>query len=64
MADLTDMLREGQQLALDLTRPAIVTSDKIIPLPAPPAWVRQVWAEGGILEYYRRHRRLPLENGT
>ncbi len=64
MTNLTETLQDGQEVTLDLTRPAIVAGDKTIALPAPPAWVRQVWAEGGIIEYYRRHGRLPVEKGT
>lgn len=61
VADLTHQLRDGQQVTLDLDRSVILTDDDTITLPAPPAWVRQVWAEGGIVEFYQRYGRLPLE---
>lgn len=59
-ADLTERVADGQEAALDLAAPALVTGSEAIALPQPPAWLRQVWDEGGIAEYYRRHRRLPL----
>ena len=60
--DLTGTLRDGQAVALDLTIPVLVLDGETIPLPAPPAWVSRVWAEGGIVEYYRRFGQLPLES--
>lgn len=60
--DLTETLSDGQGVVLDLARPAIMVDGQSIPLPAPPAWVREVWAEGGIVAFYRRHGRLPLES--
>jgi len=58
--DLTDRLRDGQEMTLDLAAPALIAEDGSIPLPAPPEWLRRVWEEGGMVEYYRRHGRLPL----
>jgi methanogen homoaconitase small subunit len=58
--DLRDRLVDGQTVTLDTAVPAIVVADGgQIALPPPPDWVRSVWAEGGIVEYYRRHGRLP-----
>jgi methanogen homoaconitase small subunit len=59
-ADLTGSVEDGQQCTLDLDAPALVVGDRSLPLPEPPDWLREVWAEGGILAYYRRHGRLPL----
>lgn len=59
-SDLTRVLRDGQQVTLDLESPALAAETGPISLPAPPEWVRRVWEEGGIVEYYRRHGRLPL----
>jgi len=58
--DLTAHVRDGQQVTLDLESPALITKDGRIPLPTPPEWLRRTWDEGGIVEYYRRHGRLPL----
>jgi methanogen homoaconitase small subunit len=59
-ADLTGRVADGQEAALDMAAPALLTDGEAIALPRPPAWLRQVWEEGGIAAYYRRHRRLPL----
>lgn len=61
-ADLTGVLRDGQSVSLDLAGMALLTDSGVISLPVPPEWVKRVWAEGGMVEYYRRHGRLPLEN--
>jgi len=58
--DLTGLLRDGQEVAMDRGSPALITEDGPVTLPAPPEWVRRVWEEGGMVEYYRRHGRLPL----
>ena len=59
-ADLTESVEDGQECTLNLEGPALVVGRRSLPLPEPPDWLRDVWAEGGILAYYRRHGRLPL----
>ena len=59
-ADLTGKVRDGDTATLDLAVPELRTAAGALPLPTPPEWLREVWQEGGIAEYYRRHRRLPL----
>jgi methanogen homoaconitase small subunit len=64
--DLRGQVADGQEVVMDLDA-AAVTPDggEAIALPVPPAWVRSVWAEGGIVEYYKRHGRLPdMEGGA
>lgn len=60
-ADLTGLVDDGQEATLDLGKPALIIPTGPIALPAPPAWVRRTWEEGGIVGYYRRHGRLPVE---
>jgi methanogen homoaconitase small subunit len=60
-ADLTGVLKDGQTVDVNLNSSSLLTTDSTILLPTPPAFVRGIWAEGGIVEYYRRHHRLPLE---
>ena len=61
-ADLTGQLSDGQRVTLDLALPALHTeAGDMFALPAPPAWVLAAWAEGGMIAYYRRHGRLPVE---
>jgi methanogen homoaconitase small subunit len=63
--DLQNQLRDGQLMELDMTAFRISLSDgQTIVLPTPPAWLKETWAEGGILQYFRHYGRLPLgENG-
>jgi methanogen homoaconitase small subunit len=59
-ADLTASVTDRAPATLDLEQPALHTTDSVLALPVPPEWVRQTWAEGGIIGYYRRYGRLPL----
>lgn len=61
-ADLTAQLRDGQEVELDLGRGVVHTDDgRAIQLPPPPAFLREVWAAGGIVPFYRQHGRFPGE---
>ncbi len=59
-ADLTGVLRDGQQATLDLKAATLVADGHHYALPQPPGWLREVWAEGGLIEYYLHHGRLPI----
>ncbi len=59
--DLQGLLSDGQQVTYDNTSYIITTSEgAVTSLPQPPAWLQETWAEGGIVQYYRRHGRLPV----
>lgn len=60
VADLTCAVHDREQADLDLQAPALIVRGQALALPNPPDWVRQTWAEGGIIGYYRRHGQLPL----
>jgi methanogen homoaconitase small subunit len=61
-ADLTQTLEDGQQVEMDLENGKITTEDGTqIELPAPPPFMREVWASGGIVNYYRTYGRFPGE---
>lgn len=60
-ADLTAQLRDGQEVDLDLERGVISADGAQIALPPPPAFLREVWAAGGIVPFYRQHGRFPGE---
>src|SRR3954466_4027577 len=47
-ADLTSALDDGQEVALDLLSGRITADGATIQLPAPPAFLQEVWAAGGI----------------
>lgn len=64
-ADLTAALRDGQQVTLDLDAAVVHTAEgQVYTLPQPPGWLREVWAEGGLIAYYVRHGRLPIQAGA
>ena len=60
-ADLREQLADGQSCALDIGASELVCDRDRIALPLPAPWVRDVWAEGGMIEYYLNHGQLPLE---
>jgi methanogen homoaconitase small subunit len=61
-ADLTNTLQDGQQVEMDLEGGIITTEDGMrIELPAPPAFMREVWGSGGIVNFYRTYGRFPGE---
>lgn len=59
VADLRDQIVDREPATLDLERPALCAHGESFALPNPPDWVRQTWAEGGIIGYYHRHGHLP-----
>lgn len=59
-ADLTGSLLDGQTAEMDMNALALISDGTLHPLPRPPQWLRQVWGEGGIVAFYRRHGLLPL----
>lgn len=58
-ADLTQELADGEQVELRLDTYELVTAHGIYALPAPPPFVREIWREGNLVQYYRRHGRFP-----
>lgn len=60
--DITAELQDGEQVDLNVETGIITTqSGKRIELPAPPAFMREIWASGGIVPHYRTHGRFPGE---
>jgi methanogen homoaconitase small subunit len=57
--DLTDALRDGEQVELRLDDYKLVTDHGVYDLPEPPAFVREIWAEGNLIQYYRTHGHFP-----
>ncbi|MHB1356245.1 MAG: LeuD/DmdB family oxidoreductase small subunit [Anaerolineae bacterium] len=64
-SDLQTRLVDGQVVDLDMSSFSVnIPGSQPIMLPTPPAWLRETWVEGGILQYFRRYGHLPLgENG-
>lgn len=61
-ADLTQTLRDGEQVEMNVEQGVILTEHGLrIELPAPPAFMREIWSAGGIVPYYRVYGRFPGE---
>jgi methanogen homoaconitase small subunit len=60
-AELTAEIADGERVDLDLEAARLITADGPIDLPQPPAFVRQIQREGGIVPFYQRYRRFPGE---
>ena len=60
-ADLTEVLKDGQQVEFNLQQGVITTDGGVIELPPPPLFLREVWSAGGIVPFYREHGRFPGE---
>ncbi len=52
-------LEDGAQVTLDVEHGLLHTGSRTIRLPEPPDFVREVWAAGGIVPFYRRFNRFP-----
>ncbi|MGC9347200.1 MAG: homoaconitate hydratase [Anaerolineae bacterium] len=59
--DLTSVVADGDGARFDTAGPRLVTDRGSFDLPQPPAFVREIQAEGGIVAYYRRFQRFPGE---
>ena len=59
-ADLSGWVQDGQAVTLDWKTPALLADGQAIQLPPPPAWLRELWEVGGVVEYYRRYGTLPV----
>ncbi|MBC7243054.1 MAG: 3-isopropylmalate dehydratase small subunit [Anaerolineae bacterium] len=58
--DLTGVLRDGQEVTLDMERYVVVTdAGQEYPLKPPPDFVREIWEAGSTVAYFRRYGRLP-----
>ena len=51
-ADLTGVLRDGQEVEFELATGRLVADGQTIQLPPPPAFLQEVWAAGGIVPFY------------
>ena len=59
--DLRTSVHDGDRCELRMEVPALDCEGVSLALPRPPDWVRLVWAEGGMVGYYRAHGRFPVE---
>ena len=52
-------LADGAEVELDVERGLLQVGERTVQLPAPPAFVREVWTAGGIVPYFRQYGRFP-----
>ena len=60
-APWTDEVLDGEEATLDMEAGRLVTARGVYTFAPPPAFVRELQAEGGIVSYYRKHGRFPGE---
>lgn len=60
-ADITGQLEDGVEVELDMEAGVLRSGKREFRLLPPPEFVRQIWAAGGIVNYFRQHRRFPGE---
>ncbi|MDF1513633.1 MAG: homoaconitate hydratase, partial [Anaerolineae bacterium] len=57
--DLTNLVSDGEFVSLNLETAQLKTPQQLIQLPQPPAFIRNIQAEGGIVAYYQRYHKFP-----
>ncbi len=60
-APWTEEIDDGETVTLDLDAGRLATAHGTYTMAPPPDFVREIWREGSIVEYYRRHGRFPGE---
>ncbi len=58
----TDEIQDGETVTLDMARAQLETGHGLYALVPPPDFVREIWREGSIVEYYRKYGRFPGED--
>ncbi|MFC4425705.1 homoaconitate hydratase [Deinococcus navajonensis] len=59
--DLTGLLEDGDEVALDVSSGVLRTPAGPVQLPPPPEFLREALAEGSILAFFKKHGRFPGE---
>ncbi|MGQ9555916.1 MAG: LeuD/DmdB family oxidoreductase small subunit [Anaerolineae bacterium] len=59
--EAVQQLQDGDQVQVDVQQGLIRLDERIISLRQPPRFVRDILAEGTIVDYYRKHQRFPGE---
>ncbi len=60
-APWTDEIEDGETVTLDLAEGRLATAHGTYTMAPPPEFVREIWREGSIVEYYRKYGRFPGE---
>jgi len=59
--DVSEALQDGEEVELDFDKAQVVSSRGTYWLPEPPGFVKQIWQAGGVVPYFKEHRRFPGE---
>ncbi len=62
-AAVAQALADGDTVIVDVERGIIQRGDETFRLNPPPAFVRAIVREGGIVAYYLKHKRFPTQDG-
>lgn len=63
-APWTDEIADGEEATLDVQGARLLTQRGAYELVPPPDFLRQIWREGSVVEYYRKHGRFPGEGDS
>ena len=63
-AQWTGEIADGEEVTLDMEAGRLLTPHGTYGLTPPPDFVRQIWREGSIVAYYRKHGRFPGEESA
>ncbi|MEA3346258.1 MAG: homoaconitate hydratase [Chloroflexota bacterium] len=58
-ADIAGQVEDGTEVELDVEGGVLRVGEHKFQLPPPPEFVRQTWATGGIVNYFRQHGHFP-----
>jgi methanogen homoaconitase small subunit len=62
--EIVSALQDGQEVTLDIPGQRVVTGGQDLPLPELPAFAQEILAEGGIVNYVKKHGRFPGEESA
>jgi len=60
-ADIASQVEDSAEMELDVEARLLRVGGREFLLPPPPEFVRQIWAAGGIVNYFRQYRHFPGE---
>ena len=60
-ADIASQVEDSAEMELDVEARVLRVGGREFLLPPPPEFVRQIWAAGGIVNYFRQYRHFPGE---
>ena len=60
-ADIAGQVEDNAEVEFDVEAGVLRVGEREFQLPPPPEFVRQVWATGGIVNYYQKYRHFPGE---